>query len=236
MSDQPFSGFPEEAQRFLIQLADNNDRDWFNAHKQLYIDSIVTPSIAFVQAMGERLQFLSPHIQYDTRTNGQGSLMRIYRDVRFSKDKSPYKSWIGIRFWEGAGKKSELPGMFFGFDAGGGGIHVGMHGFPKPLLDAYRDAVAEEERGSELEEIVRSVREKGPYAIEGKSYKQVPRGYDRDHPRADLLLHNALYASATGITPAQMASPALVDICVDHCQNMAPLHRWLVKLNRQVGA
>ena len=110
MSGQSFSGFPEEAARFLTQLSENNNRDWFNARKQVYANTIVTPAIAFVEAMGERLKYLSPHIQYDTRTNGQGSLMRIYRDIRFSKDKSPYKTWIGIRFWEGAGKKSELPG------------------------------------------------------------------------------------------------------------------------------
>jgi len=76
-----------------------------------------------------------------------GSLFRIYRDVRFSKDKSPYKTWVGIRFWEGGGKAGGNPGFFFGFDATGGGLHVGMHGFDKEMLAAYRQAVDDDELG-----------------------------------------------------------------------------------------
>jgi uncharacterized protein (TIGR02453 family) len=232
MSDQPFSGFPEEALRFLADLSANNERDWFNAHKQGYLDHIVAPAVAFIRDLGERLQFISPHIQYDTRTNGQGSLMRIYRDVRFSKDKSPYKTWVGIRFWEGAGKKSELPGFFFGFDAGGAGLHVGIHGFPKPMLEAYRKAVDDDELGAELEAAVKSVGAAGAYEIQGEHYKRVPRGYDQDHPRSNLLRHNALFTSSPAIGPAQMASAALVDICMSHSEKMAPLQQWLVKVNQ----
>jgi len=104
MTSKTFSGFPEEGLQFLTDLGQNNDRDWFDARKQTYTDTIVSPALAFVEALGERLQIISPHIQYDTRTNGAGSLMRIYRDTRFSADKRPYKTWVGIRFWEGGRK------------------------------------------------------------------------------------------------------------------------------------
>ena len=67
MSEQSFSGFPAEALRFLADLANNNNREWFNAHKQDYLDYLVAPAVAFVQEMGQRLQYISPHIQYDTR-------------------------------------------------------------------------------------------------------------------------------------------------------------------------
>ena len=236
MTTDAFAGFPEEGLQFLADLGQNNDRDWFNARKQTYTDTIVSPALAFIEALGERLQYISPHIQYDTRTNGAGSLMRIYRDTRFSADKSPYKTWIGIRFWEGGGKASENPGFFFGFDATGGGLHVGMHGFDKAMLAAYRAAVADDELGAELAAALDSVRAAGAYEVRGEHYKRVPRGFDPDHPRVDLLRFNTLYVSSPGIPPAGLASPDLVDAVMDHCQNAAPVQKWLLKVKLSTTA
>lgn len=236
MPEQSFTGFPPEGLQFLADLGQNNDRDWFNARKQLYLDHIVAPAVAFVETMGERLRFISPHIQYDTRTNGQGSLMRIYRDTRFSEDKSPYKTWVGIRFWEGGGKASQNPGYFFGFDATAGGLHVGMHGFDKAMLTAYRQAVDDDVLGPELETALAAVRGAGNYEVNGEHYKRVPRGYDQDHPRADLLRYNTLYVSSPGIEPAVLSSAGLVDVVMDHCEKMAPVQQWLVQVKRGVDS
>ena len=235
MGEQAFSGFPQAGLQFLADLAENNDRDWFNARKQTYTEMIVAPAVTFVEALGERLQYISPHIQYDTRTNGQGSLMRIYRDTRFSADKSPYKTWVGIRFWEGAGKAGGNPGFFFGLDAMGGGLHVGMHGFDKTMLAAYREAVDDDALGSELEVALETVREAGDYEIRGQHYKRVPRGFDADHPRVDLLRFNTLYASSPRIEPAVLGSASLVDAVMDECEKMAPLQQWLVKVKQGVA-
>jgi uncharacterized protein (TIGR02453 family) len=236
MTDETFAGFPEEGLQFLADLAENNNRDWFNGHKQHYKDVIVAPAVAFIQTMGEQLRFISPHIQYDTRTNGQGSLMRIYRDTRFSKDKTPYKTWVGIRFWEGGGKAGGNPGFFFGFDATAGGLHVGMYGFDKTMLTAYREAVDDDELGAELEAALASVRGAGAYEINGEHYKRVPRGFDPDHPRVDLLRYNTLYASSPGIEPAVLSSAGLVDVVMDHCEKMAPVQRWLVKVKQGLSS
>ncbi len=235
MGEQAFSGFPREGLQFLAELGENNDREWFNARKQTYTEKIVTPAVAFVEAMGERLKYISPHIQYDTRTNGQGSLMRIYRDIRFSADKYPYKTWVGIRFWEGAGKASANPGFFFGFDATAGGLHVGMHGFDKAMLAAYREAVDDDALGSVLETAVDTIRAAGDYEIRGEHYKRVPRGFDADHPRADLLRFNTLYASSPGIEPAVLASASLVDVVMDECEKMAPVQQWLLKVKQRAA-
>lgn len=235
MAEGSFTGFPPEGLQFLAELGENNDRDWFNARKRIYQESIVAPAVSFVESMGDRLRFISPHIQYDTRTNGQGSLMRIYRDVRFSEDKSPYKTWIGIRFWEGPGKAGGNPGFFFGFDATAGGLHVGMHGFDKAMLTAFREAVNDDGLGSELELALASVQGVGAYEINGEHYKRVPRGYDPDHPRADLLRFNTLYASSPGIEPTVLASAGLVDVVMDHCEKMAPIEKWLVKVKQTAG-
>ena len=236
MSDKPFTGFPKDGLQFLADLGEHNDRDWFKTRKQTYTDLIVTPAVAFAESLGERLQYISPHIQYDTRTNGQGSLMRIYRDVRFSKDKSPYKTWVGIRFWEGGPKAGGNPGFYFGFDATGGGMHVGMYGFDKSMLAAYRAAVDDDELGAELEAAIERVRAAGPYEIKGEHYKRIPRGYDPDHPRAELLRFNALYASSPGIEPAVLASSQLVDVVMDHCEKTGAVQQWLVKVKLGAGA
>lgn len=235
MTTTTFSGFPKDGLQFLADLGQNNNRDWFNAHKQTYSKTIVTPALAFIEVLGERLQGISPHIQYDTRTNGAGSLMRIYRDTRFSADKSPYKSWVGIRFWEGGGKASQNPGFFFGFDATGGGLHVGMHGFDKTMLSAYRVAVVDEELGVELEAALEKVQAAGAYQIKGEHYKRVPRGFNADHPRADLLRFNTLYVSSPGIPPAELASPDLVDVVMDHFQRTSPVQKWLLKVKLSTG-
>lgn len=105
MDLQSFSGFPEEGIQFLADLDVNNNRDWFQANKKLFQERLQIPAQQFVAALGVRLLKISAGIRYDTRTNGSGSLMRIYRDTRFSKDKTPYKTNISMAFWEGPGKK-----------------------------------------------------------------------------------------------------------------------------------
>ena len=86
MADTNFEGFPEDALRFIHELSENNDKTWFDANKPRYQQSIIANVPAFVATLGERLQDgISLGITYDTRTNGAGSMMRIYRDTRFSK-------------------------------------------------------------------------------------------------------------------------------------------------------
>ena len=106
--EAPFVGFPENGLRFLSGLKKNNNKEWFDARKETYREGVAEPAQAFVVALGRRLQTISKGIIYDTRLNGGGSVMRVYRDIRFSKDKTPYKDWLGIFFWEGKAKKMVL--------------------------------------------------------------------------------------------------------------------------------
>ncbi len=106
----PFQGFPAEGLRFLRDLAENNNKPWFEANKELYLAAIQTPAVALVAALGERLHERFPDIRYDARTNGSGSLMRIYRDTRFSADKSPYKTNVAMMFTSGQAGKLAMPG------------------------------------------------------------------------------------------------------------------------------
>jgi len=230
-----FDGFPAEAITFLRDLRENNNKAWFDANKTTYVDAVREPARAFVAALGTRLQEEFPNVTFDTRTNGSGSLMRINRDVRFSKDKSPYKTNIAMMFWEGDGKKTEKPGFGLQFNADGFGLMAGQFGFSKAMLTAYREAVAGDDLGPALLEAVDQVTSTGDYTINGAHYKRVPRGYDADHPRADWLKYNALWASMPENTDsAIITSPAFIDVCMQHFTNMAPIQQWLVQVDQRL--
>lgn len=227
-----FTGYVPETFQFFIDLKENNNKSWFEAHRQAYENFVIKPTKAFILTMGQRLEALAPSIQYDTRTNGAGSMMRIYRDVRFSKDKTPYKTWLGVIFWEGTGKKTECSGFYFGLESDGAGAHAGLFGFPKPFLEAYREAVLDDTLGEELTTILATM--PSAYTLSDKHYKGVPRGYDKEHPRAHLLLYNSLVASAPRFSPDVVTSPDLVDMCIEHYRQMAPLQQWLAKVNHRI--
>ncbi|NIM92866.1 MAG: TIGR02453 family protein [Anaerolineales bacterium] len=226
-----FQGFPEQAMTFFAELKNNNDREWFNERKEVYQKEILAPAQDFVVALGDRLKLLSAGIEYDTRTNGRGSIMRIYRDIRFSKDKSPYKTNLGIMFWEGKRKKTENPGYFFHMDDSGAILYAGLYQFPKVYMNAYRNAVIDEELGNELETLINEMTRNGEYKVGGEHYKRVPRGYDAQHPRGQLLRHNGLWSESPKIDAGIVANPDLVDVCFDHASMMLPLHRWLVDVD-----
>lgn len=228
-----FQGFPPDTLRFLHELSQKNEKAWFEANKARYQAAVIDHAPAFVAALGEKLQAgISPGITYDTRTNGAGSMMRIYRDTRFSKDKTPYKTNVAFVFWEGPRKKMENPSFGFQFGTFGAALYGGVFGFSKDLLERYRRAVVDETLGPTLEEALTQVRAAGDYTIEGEHYKRVPRGYDADHPRADLLRHNGLYASSPHFDIQQVTTPDLVEICYDHCRKMAPIQQWLVRVDQ----
>ena len=225
-----FSGFPKEGLSFYKQLGVNNNRTWFNENKATYIENIVEPAQAFVEELGDRLRFLSPAIQSDSRANN-GSIIRIYRDIRFSKDKTPYKTHLGIVFWEGMGKKMENPGYFFHMDAREGGIYGGNHHFDKSFLTTYREAVDDERMGRELSKAIKEVEESGS-EVAGEQYARVPRGYDPEHKRAHLLRYKGLWSKSPTIIAEQLMSPDLVDRCFEYCAAMHPLHQWLIRVDQ----
>ena len=224
-----FSGFPAAGIQFLSDLAENNNKEWFEANKKIYKQELEAPAITFVMALGERLRSTFPNLRADPRTNGGGSLMSIYRDVRFSKDKTPYKTNVSALLWEGEGKKNLNPAMGFQLTAHSMGLMTGMHGLQKEHLAKFREAIADDELGSEAEAVVNAIKGMSDYRVGGAHYKKVPRGYDADHPRADLLKYAALYAYPPEVSIADVQTPAVMDICVGHFEALAPLHRWLVK-------
>ena len=229
-----FPGFPAATRAFLLDLRENNTRDWFAANKSRYENVVKAPALAWVSAMGARLQSLDPELVVDLRANGSGALMRAARDTRFSKDKSPYKTNIAMMWWHGSGKKMQHPGFGMQITPDGADLMTGMFHFAKPMLTAYRRAVADDELGAALQEAATTVEAAG-YPLSGQHYKTVPRGFDKAHPRGEWLKFNALRCSIMGIGWDDVMSPAFIDICTDHFRQMAPILHWLARVQARYG-
>lgn len=225
-----FKGFPRAGLVFLAELEKNNTKEWFEAHRDEHTSLLMEPAKAFVVAVGERLQSISPHIYYDTKTNGTGTLLRIYRDTRFSHDKSPIKTNISGMFWEGGGKKMERPGFGFQLEASALRLMGGQFNFPKDVLEICRQYVDIDPSGKELAKILDDIQRKGDYTVNGDATSRVPAGYDADHPRADLLKYKGLWCSTSIEDLDVITSPDLPDIAFEHFRNVAPLQQWLAGL------
>lgn len=221
-----FEGFSTETLKFFEELTQNNTKVWFEAHRSVYDQYVLEPARGFVAAMGEKLHNFPIRINAIPKVNQ--SLFRINRDTRFSHDKRPYKTNLGIWFWEGTRKRMECSGFYFHLGDGKLMLGTGIHLFSKELLKLFRDAVTDKKRALSLGAAVNKISEKG-YIIGGKHYKRLPRGYDASHGQAEFLLFNGLTARIEEDTPEELYSPSIVEYAFSHYKNMYPLHEWLTK-------
>jgi uncharacterized protein (TIGR02453 family) len=216
--------FSKETVRFLAGLQAHNKKEWFEAHRQDYEEHFLAPARSFVEALAPKLAKIDPDIHAEAKVNG--SIMRINRDVRFSKDKSPYKDHLDLWFWSGEDKGWDCSGFFFRLTPKELMLGAGMHGFMPPALERYRKAVLDDRQGPELAKAVARVRKAG-YEVGGQTYKKTPRGVAADHPRADLLKHSGLYAGWTAQHPRELGDKGLLSLAAKHYAAMAPIHNWL---------
>ena len=222
-----FSGFPKQTVTFLAGLAKHNDKKWFDAHRADYDAYYVEPAKAFVEAIGPRLKKLDARLRAEPKING--SIFRINRDVRFARDKSPYKDHLDMWFWSGTKKGWDCSGFFFRLTPTRLIAGAGMHGFVPPVLARYRRAVLDEDKGGALAKVVAKLRKDGR-DVGGESYKKVPRGVAEDHPRAALLRHGGLFAGWEDKHPRELFTPAVVDFVAKQYAAMLPLHAWLTRM------
>jgi len=212
--------FGPDAFKFLRELDKNNNREWFQKNKARYESAIEEPAVRFIAAMGVRLAKFSPHLVADARPFG-GSLSRIYRDTRFSKDKSPYKTHVGIHFAheDAAASGRNLPGFFFHLAPGESMVASGIwHPLP-PDLVRIRDAIVADPAawGRVL---------KGKIEIGGESYVRVPAGYDASHRYAEDLRRKDFYASRP-FPDATVASAGFGSAFEAKCRELNPLNQFL---------
>jgi uncharacterized protein (TIGR02453 family) len=221
-SSTPWAGFGPDFLRFLQELSKNNNREWFTANKARYESSVQGPAVEFIARMGPKLALLSRHIVADARPFG-GSLSRIYRDTRFSKDKSPYKTGVGIHLsHEGGPSMGEhLPGFFLHLGPGESAVYSGIWRPEPPALAKIRSAI--------LSDSARWTRlRKAGITLEGEAYARVPSGIAPDHPNASDLKQKDFYAGRE-FTNVQVAGPGFDRAFWDACRELDPLNQFLAR-------
>lgn len=176
--------FTTQGMNFLGQIEKNNNRDWFHENKSNYENLIRTPSLNFIDDMENDLSHISPHFLAVAKKVG-GSLMRVHRDVRFSRDKSPYKTNIGIQFRHEMGKDVHAPGFYLHVEPGECFIGVGIWKPDSTALGKIRDAIVE--RDKVWLSAINDKKFKKNFVLAGESLKTAPRGYDKEHPLIEDL-------------------------------------------------
>ncbi len=178
------SYFTAETFDFVRDLRVNNDRDWFMANKSRYESAVVEPSLAFISDFDQRLETISRHFVAIPKRVG-GSMFRIYRDTRFSKDKSPYKTHVGIHFRHRQAKDVHAPGFYLHMEPGQAFAGAGIWRPDKESLQGIREAIADDPEGW------RTVSQGSPFAtrfrLDGDRLKRPPRGFDAEHPAVEEL-------------------------------------------------
>jgi uncharacterized protein (TIGR02453 family) len=179
-----FGGFPKETLQFLKTLKRNNDREWFQKNKARYESAFLDPSLAFIEAIEKPLQKISPCFQAVAKKQG-GSLMRIYKDTRFAKDKTPYKTNIGIHFRHEAGCSVHTPGFYLHVEPGDCFIGAGIWMPDKQPLLQIRRAISETPNGWKKARDAKSFR--STFELSGDSLKRPPAGFEKEDPMIDDL-------------------------------------------------
>ena len=211
--------------RFLEELAGNNDREWFRANQPRYESDLREPALRFIMDFSPRLAEISPHFRADPRKNS-GSLFRIHRDVRFSKDKKPYKTHTGIQFRHEAGKNAHAPGFYLHLEPTSCFVGAGIWRPDSPTLRAIREAMVEDP--DSWEAVVTDADFQGAFERRGERLSRAPRGFDPSHPVAeDLRWKDHIGIAELG--ESDVTSVRFLDSFTARCQAAVPYVAWLCR-------
>jgi uncharacterized protein (TIGR02453 family) len=211
--------FERELFDFLSELAENNDRDWFQANKDRYREQVQEPVLAFIAAFSKPLAAISPHFFADPRPVG-GSMFRIHRDVRFARDKSPYKTHAAAQFRHREGRDVHAPGFYLHLEPGNVFTGAGLWHPDGPTLARIRTAIVDDPGGWR-----RATRD---LTLGGDSLVRPPRGFDPDHPLVDELKRKD-FVCFTELGQESACSPGFLDRFTETSQEAAPFMRYLTE-------
>ncbi|MEM1434933.1 MAG: DUF2461 domain-containing protein [Pseudomonadota bacterium] len=218
-----FKGFSLATRDFLLELEANNNRDWFAEHKPRYEAEVLEPALDYIATMQEPLAGLSEHFRAIPKRMG-GSLMRVYRDTRFGKDKRPYKTNIGIQFRHEQGKDVHAPGYYLHLAEDGCFLGVGLWRPESGALAGIRDRIAF--RPKEWQRASRSRPFTSRFTFGGESLKRPPRGYTADHPQIEDLKRKDFIA-AMDFDFERAMKPNFVKWSTDQWRAATPLMAFL---------
>src|ERR1051325_6964730 len=221
--------FTPAALRFFKQLSSHNDKTWFEAHREEYEQEVREPMRELIEEMNARFAKFAPEMAGDPKR----SMFRINRDIRFSKDKSPYKTHAACWFHHraassqvGAEAEAGSAGFYFHLQPGESFVGGGMWRPPRPSLNKLRDAIADDPDG--FERIAKGIAKRYKGFDDSAMLKRMPRGFSEDHPAARWLRYES-FTSGRAITDKQVVSARLPAQLEQECAGLLPLVRWINK-------
>ena len=209
--------------RFLEELAANNNRPWFEKNRPRYEEHVKEPAMRFITDFRPLLKRISPHFRADPRPVG-GSMFRIYRDTRFSKGKSPYKTYTGIQFRHEAGEDAHAPGFYLHLQPKEVFVGVGSWRPDTPTVTAIREGIVADPSG--WKRAIGGRRFSETYAMSGESLKRPPRGFDGDHPLIEDLKRKDFIA-VRNLSQKEVCAPTFARDLEALFRTGAPLMRFL---------
>ncbi len=211
--------------KFLRDLEANNERPWFKANQERYERELKEPALEFVNEFAPELRKISPHLVADSRPVG-GSVFRIHRDTRFSKDKTPYKTYTGISFRHEAAKDVHAPGFYLHLEPGN--VYAGMGLWRPETKVAYqvREAIAADPAGWKRAAHGKRFRE--TFSLDGDTLTRPPKGYDAGHPLIEDLKRKDFIAG-TRLTQKQVTSADFVGQYAALCKLGVPFMRFVTR-------
>ena len=215
--------FTNDTFKFLKELENNNNRPWFNENKQRYEDLVRTLALEFIEDMSNALPSLTPRFRAIPKKVG-GSLMRVYRDTRFAKDKTPYKINIGIHFRHEAAKDVHAPGYYFHISNEQPFVGAGIWRPEGSTLRKIRECLDENSR-TWLESI-NNKKFASTYTLKGDSLTNPPRGFNKDHPLIDDLKRKDFIAFHD-LKKSTITSSNLLEKTIEHYSKAVPFMRYL---------
>lgn len=208
---------------FLDELAANNDRGWFEANKPRYEELVREPALDFIAAMAPELEKFAPHFRAEPKKMG-GSLMRVFRDTRFARDKSPYKTNIGIQFRHELGKDVHAPGYYLHIASDECFFGAGCWHPEADMLGHIRDLItANPKRWFAVRDDKKFA---AHWALAGDSLTRPPRGYAADHPAIDDLKRKDFIGLAA-LSAAEVTRSGLVKLAAQRFAAATPLMKFL---------
>ena len=208
---------------FLKDLEVNNNRDWFNENRSRYDNSLKEPALDFIEDFAAPLAKISEHFVADPSLQG-GSLFRIYRDTRFSKDKTPYKTNTGVHFRHFMAKDAHAPGFYLHIQPGENFMGVGLWRPETKVAYAIREHI--DQNQAEWKKATRGKRFTDVYSLGGDSLTRPPRGFDPDHPLIDDLKRKDFIASAQ-LTQKAVTSRDFLKTFESNCKRAVPFMKFL---------
>lgn len=210
---------------FLRDLKANNKREWFQENKDRYEKDVKDPLLTFIAAFAERAPEISTSIMAVPRVQG-GSLFRIYRDVRFSKDKTPYKTGAGIHFRHKRGKDVHAPGYYLHLEPGEVFAGCGIWKPNTETVNKIRTKIAT--HPDQWLKIIQDKKFQETFTIGGDSLKRAPKGFDPEHPLIEDLKRKDYLASIV-LNEKIVSEPDFLDYYVELCKTAAPFMEFLTR-------